>query len=89
MFGVTGAGMSKIKHMQNGGKRARRSLDQWDRVSIPSSDAIGAVSLTIDSKVRLKLDPFSWRTIRRNILTVWWSDGTRSQTHGHATRTNG
>ncbi|KAK2075123.1 hypothetical protein P8C59_009275 [Phyllachora maydis] len=31
MFGVTGAGLSKIKHMQNGGKRARRSLDQWDR----------------------------------------------------------
>jgi hypothetical protein len=32
MFGATGAGMSKIKHMQNGGKRARRSIDQWDRV---------------------------------------------------------
>ncbi|RKU49251.1 hypothetical protein DL546_009639 [Coniochaeta pulveracea] len=31
MFGVTGAGLSKIRHMQNGGKRARRSLDQWDR----------------------------------------------------------
>ncbi|OIW24460.1 hypothetical protein CONLIGDRAFT_685433 [Coniochaeta ligniaria NRRL 30616] len=31
MFGVTGAGLSKIKHMQNGGKRARRSIDQWDR----------------------------------------------------------
>jgi len=31
MFGVTGAGLSKIKNMQNGGKRARRSLDQWDR----------------------------------------------------------
>ncbi|KAK6851225.1 hypothetical protein PG990_007882 [Apiospora arundinis] len=31
MFGVTGAGMSKIKNMQNGGKRARRSVDQWDR----------------------------------------------------------
>ncbi|CAK7197554.1 hypothetical protein SEUCBS139899_000202 [Sporothrix eucalyptigena] len=32
MFGVSGAGMSKIRHMQNGGKRARRSVDQWDRV---------------------------------------------------------
>ncbi|KIM96298.1 hypothetical protein OIDMADRAFT_20731 [Oidiodendron maius Zn] len=31
MFGVTGAGLSKIRHMQNGGKRARHSLDQWDR----------------------------------------------------------
>ncbi|KUJ21767.1 uncharacterized protein LY89DRAFT_694260 [Mollisia scopiformis] len=32
MFGVTGAGLSKIRHMQNGGKRARHSVDQWDRV---------------------------------------------------------
>ncbi|RFU27728.1 hypothetical protein B7463_g8608, partial [Scytalidium lignicola] len=31
MFGITGAGLSKIRHMQNGGKRARRSIDQWDR----------------------------------------------------------
>ncbi|KIH94186.1 hypothetical protein SPBR_06203 [Sporothrix brasiliensis 5110] len=31
MFGVSGAGLSKIRHMQNGGKRARRSTDQWDR----------------------------------------------------------
>ncbi|KAK3381578.1 hypothetical protein B0H63DRAFT_524283 [Podospora didyma] len=31
MFGVTGAGMSKFRHMQNGGKRQRRSIDQWDR----------------------------------------------------------
>jgi len=34
MFGVTGAGLSKIRHMQNGGKRARHSIDQWDRQSI-------------------------------------------------------
>ncbi|PBP27844.1 hypothetical protein BUE80_DR001172 [Diplocarpon rosae] len=32
MFGITGAGMSKIRHMQNGGKRGRHSVDQWDRV---------------------------------------------------------
>ncbi|KAH8884599.1 hypothetical protein GQ53DRAFT_829558 [Thozetella sp. PMI_491] len=32
MFSVTGVGLSKIRHMQNGGKRPRRSLDQWDRV---------------------------------------------------------
>ncbi|KAH6723952.1 hypothetical protein BKA61DRAFT_587415 [Leptodontidium sp. MPI-SDFR-AT-0119] len=31
MFGVTGAGLSKIRHMQNGGKRGRHSVDQWDR----------------------------------------------------------
>ncbi|TVY87616.1 hypothetical protein LAWI1_G006160 [Lachnellula willkommii] len=33
MFGFTGAGLSKIRHMQNGGKRARHSIDQWDRQS--------------------------------------------------------
>ncbi|KAL2075367.1 hypothetical protein VTL71DRAFT_310 [Oculimacula yallundae] len=33
MFGLTGAGLSKIRHMQNGGKRARHSVDQWDRQS--------------------------------------------------------
>ncbi|KAG0648637.1 hypothetical protein D0Z07_4688 [Hyphodiscus hymeniophilus] len=33
MFGITGAGLSKIRNMQNGGKRARHSVDQWDRQS--------------------------------------------------------
>ncbi|KAL2162195.1 hypothetical protein VTH06DRAFT_7108 [Thermothelomyces fergusii] len=33
MFGVTGAGLSKIKNMQSGGKRHRWSIDQWDRQS--------------------------------------------------------
>lgn len=33
MFGATGAGLSKFRNWQNGGKRARRSLDQWDRQS--------------------------------------------------------
>ncbi|TVY36111.1 hypothetical protein LSUB1_G005154 [Lachnellula subtilissima] len=37
MFGFTGAGLSKLRHMQNGGKRARHSVDQWDRVSIPAN----------------------------------------------------
>lgn len=32
MFGVTGAGMNKIKNMQSGGKRHRWSVDQWDKV---------------------------------------------------------
>lgn len=36
MFGITGAGLSGVRAMQNGGKRARHSLDAWDRVSIPS-----------------------------------------------------
>lgn len=36
MFGVTGAGMSSLKYHANGKKRARRSLDQWDRVCTSS-----------------------------------------------------
>jgi len=31
MFAITGAGLNKVKHMQNGGKRPRHSVDQWDR----------------------------------------------------------
>ncbi|KAI1078907.1 hypothetical protein F5B20DRAFT_197562 [Whalleya microplaca] len=31
MFGATGAGLSKFRNWQNGGKRSRRSIDQWDR----------------------------------------------------------
>jgi len=33
MFGVSGAGLSQVRNMQNGGKRARHSIDQWDRQS--------------------------------------------------------
>lgn len=33
MFGVSGAGLSTVKYYQNGGKRARRSLDAWDKQS--------------------------------------------------------
>ncbi|KAK4100540.1 hypothetical protein N658DRAFT_473068 [Parathielavia hyrcaniae] len=32
MFGVSGAGLNKIKNMASGGKRHRWSLDQWDKV---------------------------------------------------------
>ncbi|KFY18868.1 hypothetical protein V493_08291 [Pseudogymnoascus sp. VKM F-4281 (FW-2241)] len=32
MFGITGAGLSKVRAMQNGGKRGRHSVDQWDSV---------------------------------------------------------
>jgi len=31
MFGFTGGALSAVRHMQNGGKRARHSVDQWDR----------------------------------------------------------
>ena len=43
MFGISGAGLSKIRHMQNGGKRARHSIDQWDRQSAYTS--VGARAL--------------------------------------------
>ncbi|KAI9658920.1 MAG: hypothetical protein M1821_001880 [Bathelium mastoideum] len=33
MFGVSGAGLNQIRHMQNGGKRPRYAIDQWDRQS--------------------------------------------------------
>lgn len=33
MFMVTGAGLSKIQHMQNGGKPARYGIDTWDKQS--------------------------------------------------------
>ncbi|KAL9630898.1 MAG: hypothetical protein Q9204_004486 [Flavoplaca sp. TL-2023a] len=37
LMGITGAGMSTIRAMQNGGKRGRHSVDQWDRVSKAST----------------------------------------------------
>jgi len=33
MFGFTGAALSKLRYMQNGGKKPRYSVDQWDRQS--------------------------------------------------------
>jgi hypothetical protein len=32
MFGISGAGLNKIKNMQSGGVRHRWSVDQWDKV---------------------------------------------------------
>ena len=33
--------LGKLKEMQNGGKRARRGIDQWDRVSLGIGSAYG------------------------------------------------
>ncbi|PNS16415.1 hypothetical protein CAC42_149 [Sphaceloma murrayae] len=30
-FALSGGALSKIRHMQNGGKRPRHSIDGWDR----------------------------------------------------------
>ncbi|KAF6815254.1 hypothetical protein CPLU01_14194 [Colletotrichum plurivorum] len=38
MFGITGTGLAVIKGIQNGGKKPRWGLDQWDRVSRPVMD---------------------------------------------------
>ncbi|KAL0256453.1 hypothetical protein SLS55_008848 [Diplodia seriata] len=31
-FGASGAGMAKLKALQNGGNRTRHSIDAWDRL---------------------------------------------------------
>jgi hypothetical protein len=31
MFAITGAGLSKVRHWQNEGKRQRYSIDAWDK----------------------------------------------------------
>ncbi|EXF76660.1 hypothetical protein CCUS01_08169 [Colletotrichum cuscutae] len=33
MFGITGTGLHVIKGIQNGGKKPRWGLDQWDRIA--------------------------------------------------------
>ncbi|KAF2830516.1 hypothetical protein CC86DRAFT_402551 [Ophiobolus disseminans] len=46
MFAVSAVSVGKLKEMQNGGKRARRGIDQWDRVSCPFT-ALVEGSLTV------------------------------------------
>ncbi|BDD58331.1 hypothetical protein MAP00_003617 [Monascus purpureus] len=41
MIGVTGAGLSVVKHFANDGKKARWNLDTWDRQSRCSADLTG------------------------------------------------
>lgn len=55
MFGVTGAGLSSIKYRANGKKRARRSLDQWDRVCISCLLDEGSVQLANYSAAKYDL----------------------------------
>ncbi|KAF3801694.1 hypothetical protein GCG54_00014910 [Colletotrichum gloeosporioides] len=38
MFGITGTGLHVIKYVQNGGKKPRWGLDQWDRQSTHRSE---------------------------------------------------
>lgn len=46
MFGVTGAGLSGIRHYAGGGKKHRWSLDTWDRVCSPLFSWILVLELT-------------------------------------------
>ncbi|TDZ28296.1 hypothetical protein C8035_v012348 [Colletotrichum spinosum] len=38
MFGITGTGLAVIKGIQNGGKKPRWGLDQWDRDFVMDRD---------------------------------------------------
>jgi hypothetical protein len=50
MFAFSAVSVGKLKEMQNGGKRARRGIDQWDQVR-PETLSLKAL-LTARSKVR-------------------------------------
>ncbi|KFY07069.1 hypothetical protein V492_07476 [Pseudogymnoascus sp. VKM F-4246] len=52
MFGVTGAGLSKVRAMQNGGKRGRHSVDQWDSQSTNLQDSEPWISAAMDIESR-------------------------------------
>ncbi|KAA8623490.1 hypothetical protein PtrSN002B_006934 [Pyrenophora tritici-repentis] len=38
-FAFSAVSVGKLKEMQNGGKKTRRGIDQWDRVSYSAKDA--------------------------------------------------
>ncbi|KAJ3937925.1 uncharacterized protein N0V96_012135 [Colletotrichum fioriniae] len=44
MFGITGTGLHVIKGIQNGGKKPRWGLDQWDRQSTLTGDLRGQIA---------------------------------------------
>ncbi|KFZ15047.1 hypothetical protein V501_02903 [Pseudogymnoascus sp. VKM F-4519 (FW-2642)] len=52
MFGITGAGLSKVRAMQNGGKRGRHSVDQWDSQSTNLSDPEFYIIAAVDGRNR-------------------------------------
>jgi hypothetical protein len=39
-FAFSAVSVGKLKEIQNGGKRARRGVDQWDRVRCEHSEGI-------------------------------------------------
>jgi hypothetical protein len=48
MFAFSAVSVGKLKEIQNGGKRARRGVDQWDRVSFARPPV--AIRLTTTAK---------------------------------------
>jgi hypothetical protein len=65
MFGVTGAGMNKIKNMASGGKRHRWSVDQWDKVgrAMGNGDAGATANSSTAKYDRLPLPEFHARSL--------------------------
>lgn len=47
MIGVTGAGLSVVKHFANDGKKARWNLDTWDRVRFIHAVEFGTILANI------------------------------------------
>lgn len=68
MFGVTGAGLNKIKNMQSGGKKHRWSVDQWDKVGrTPTSLYREPVPLsTLLTYVQQSKTTFGFRHVQRD-----------------------
>ncbi|GAB7340304.1 hypothetical protein MBLNU457_6760t1 [Dothideomycetes sp. NU457] len=50
MFGFSGAAISKLRHMQNGGKRGRHSLDAWDRQKAIDEDGKATPTTWVDGR---------------------------------------
>ncbi|EON65803.1 hypothetical protein W97_05042 [Coniosporium apollinis CBS 100218] len=72
MFGFTGAALSKIRHMQNGGKRARHSIDQWDRQStaLPLPSLLPAQRFHLTTAFPLRSPPHKYRAQPRSTDTT-------------------
>lgn len=73
MFSITGAGLSKIRNMQNGGKRQRHGIDTWDKVCWTDT-TLPEIQLTPCSKVG-----FSAKVYHTTESDVHHSDGARSK----------
>lgn len=94
MFGVTGAGMNKIKNMQSGGKRHRWSVDQWDKVGRPQPPNVITISGTAETNANTLTAKYDRPVLSDTAITehdtdtCLHSDGSRQETHRVPARTN-